>query len=268
MNMGFFANLKAQQAYKLHSQGQWDEAMKLYDEAVAKGLDNPRYLLSHAVLMIRFGQYEKAKERLVKLQKHPSLSAEQKVTLFMDYAVCCYKLGDLERGVHLLESQHKRQPAGILYQTLGYLYVEKFMPENKPVAVAEIPEVAEGEEAPVLKTQEELDAQWEQDKQAAYDFLKEAVDYDDEDPVCLDNMGQFLYRILGDKEGAKPWFEKAITFKEGQIDTLWFLSRYDLENGDDAAALAKLEKAAEGRFSPLNFATKEGVQAEIDRLKK
>ena len=86
--------------------------------------------------------------------------------------------------------------------------------------------------------------------------------------MCLDNMGQFLYRILGDKEGAKPWFEKAITFKEGQIDTLWFLSRYDLENGDAAAALAKLEKAAEGRFSPLNFATKEGVQAEIDRLKK
>jgi len=266
--MGFFANMKAQQAYKLHSQGQWDEAMKLYEEAVAKGLDHPRYLLSHAVLMIRFGQYEKAKERLVKLQKHPSLTAEQKVTLFMDYAVCCYKLGDLERGVHLLESQHKRQPAGILYQTLGYLYVEKFRPENKPVAPTEVPEVAEGEEAPVLPTQEELDAQWEQDKQAAYDFLKEAVEYDDEDPVCLDNMGQFLYRILGDEDGAKEWFDKAISFKEGQIDTLWFLSRYDLKNGDTAAAIEKLEKAVEGRFSPLNFVTKEKVQAEIDQLKK
>ena len=81
-------------------------------------------------------------------------------------------------------------------------------------------------------------------------------------------IGLIIALVAGDKEGAKPWFEKAITFKEGQIDTLWFLSRYDLENGDDAAALAKLEKAAEGRFSPLNFATKEGVQAEIDRLKK
>lgn len=266
--MGFFANLKAQQAYKLHSQGQWDQAMKLYEEAVAKGMDDPRFLLSHAVLMIRFGKYQEAKDRLVKLQKHPRLSPEQKVTLFMDYAVCCYKLGDLERGIHLLESQHKRQPAGILYQTLGYLYVEKFMAANKPVAPTEAPEVPEGEEAPVLPTQEELDAQWEQDKQVAYDFLKEAVDYDDEDPVCLDNMGQFLYRILGDEEGAEQWFRKAIAFKEGQIDTLWFLSRYDLKNGDTASAIEKLEKALEGRFSPLNFVTKEGVQAEIDRLKK
>lgn len=266
--MGFFANMKGQQAYKLHSQGKWDEAMKLYEEAVAKGLDNPRFLLSYAVLMIRFGQYQKAKDHLVKLQKHPGLTAEQKVQLFMDYAVCCYKLGDIDRGVHLLESQHKRNPTGIVYETLGYLYVEKYLAERKPVASAEIPEVQEGEEAPVLKTQEELDAEWETGKEAALAFLKEAIEYDEEDAICLDNMGQFIYRVQGDKTAAREWFDKAIAIKEGQIDTLWFLSRYDLENGDEAAALAKLDKALEGRFSPLNYITKEGVQAEVDRLQK
>ena len=34
-----------------------------------------------------------------------------------------------------------------------------------------------------------------------------------------------------------------------------------------AAALEKLEKAAEGRFSPLNYCTKERVLEEIARLK-
>lgn len=261
--MGFFANMKGQQAYKLHSQGKWDEAMKLYEEAMAKGLDNPRYLLSYAVLMIRFGQYQKAKDHLVKLQKHPGLTAEQKVQIFMDYAVCNYKMGDLDRGVSLLEKQHQRQVTGMVYQTLGYLYAEKYSPERKPVASAEMVEDSEG-----AVTQEGLDAQWEAGKEAALAFLKEAIEYDEEDAICLDNMGQFTYRVLGDKAAAKEWFDKAIAIKEGQIDTLWFLSRYDLDKGDKAAALEKLEKALEGRFSPLNYKSKEEVQAEIERLKK
>ena len=55
--------------------------------------------------------------------------------------------------------------------------------------------------------------------------------------------------------------------KDNQIDTLYFLSRYDLENGDRAAALEKLEKAAEGRFSPLNYCTRDNILAEIAALK-
>ena len=38
--------------------------------------------------------------------------------------------------------------------------------------------------------------------------------------------------------------------------------------GDKAAAIAKLEKALDGRFSPLNFCTKDMVREEVERLKK
>ena len=93
------------------------------------------------------------------------------------------------------------------------------------------------------------------------------MEYDDEDPVCLDNLGEFLYRVRGDKAAAKEWFEKAIDIKESQIDTLYFLSRYDLDAGDREAALEKLEKAAEGRFSPLNYSNWEKIQQEIEQLK-
>ena len=98
-------------------------------------------------------------------------------------------------------------------------------------------------------------------------MIDASLEYDDEDPVCLDNKGQYYYRVLGDKAAAKEWFEKAHEEKPGQIDSLWFLSRYDLDNGDKAAALEKLEVAVDGRFSPLNFVSKADVEAEIARLK-
>ena len=108
---------------------------------------------------------------------------------------------------------------------------------------------------------------WEVGIKKASEFLRQAVEYDGDDPVCLDNMGQFHYRVLEDREEAKRWFEKALARKDNQIDTLYFLSRYDEEAGDKEAALDKLEKAAQGRFSPLNYCDLPTVEKEIARLK-
>ena len=80
-------------------------------------------------------------------------------------------------------------------------------------------------------------------------------------------MGQFLYRVKGDRAAAKKWFDKAIALKPGQLDTLWFLSRYDAEAGNTAAAAQKLSKALQGNFSPLNFCTRPEVERELARLK-
>ncbi len=279
--MGFMATMKAQKAYSLHGKGDLAGAKKLYQEAVDKGLDSPRFLLGYAVLLIREGSYQQAKDILVKTQKCPGLNDEMKIQMFVDYAACCFKLGQMERGVELLERQHRKQVSGLVYQTLGYLYVEKYLPDARPrLTSADLPEraasgaqaeaeliSAEDEAARLRKAQEESDAAWAEGREAAKRFLEEAVEYDDEDPVCLDNLGQFYYRVLENPEAAKPWFDKAIAQKAGQIDTLWFLSRYDLADGNRAAAVEKLEKALEGRFSPLNFATKEKVEKEISALK-
>lgn len=294
--MGFMANLKAQKAYQLHSKGKYDEALPLYKEAVEKGLDQPRFLLTYAVLLIRLGEYQQAKDLLVKTQKAPGITPEQKVQLFMDYAVCCYKLGDINRGIGLLEKQHQRQPTGMVYETLGYLYVESVLPKYKPsveafqavqeaqaAAAAQAAAVAAGmaeedpeavqvaEEVPAaqpeVSAEEMRDAWWQERIDKVRAFIEESLEYDEEDAICLDNMGQFLYRVMGDKAGAKEWFEKAHAVKPSQIDTLWFLSRYDVEAGDKAAALEKLETALEGRFSALNYCTKAMVEEEISKLK-
>ena len=259
--MGFMATIKAQQAMRAHGKGDLEQAKKLYEEAIDKGLMSARPMLGYAILLIREGSYDKAMPLLIRAQKCPDLTPDQKSQLFV-------------------EKQHNRAPIGLTYQTLGYMYVEKYS-GAKPVAEAAPEKAAEAlempdteasteaaEEQPKAKTQEDIDREWQEGIDKMFAFIQESVDYDDEDPVCLDNLGQAYYRVTGEKDKAKEWFEKAHAEKDSQIDTLWFLSRYDLEAGDKAAAIAKLEKALDGRFSPLNFCTKDMVQEEVERLKK
>ncbi len=192
-------------------------------------------------------------------------------------------MGELDKGIRLLERQHAHEPSGLVYQTLGYLYVEKYAPENAPdfdalEAAERAAREAEGtdgapKEAWGERSLEPAPAQpgaretWQAEKEKALAFLKESIDYDDEDSVCLDNMGQWLFRVEGDRAAARPWFDKAIAEKPSQMDTLWFLSRYDLDGGNTGAALEKLDQISEGRFSPLNYVTPELVEAEIARLR-
>ncbi len=273
--MGFLASMKGTMALTAHNKGDVVKAKKLYQEAVAGGAMEARTLLGYSLLLIREGSYEEAMAVLLKAQKSPDLTPDRKSQLFVDYAACCAKTGQIEKGIRLLEKQHRRTPTGLTYQTLGYLYVDH-LAQGKPVAdestVVMVPgnnEFADPEPGEGLSVEEKqhiIDANWAAEMEKAEKLLTESIDYDDEDPVCLDNMGQFLYRVKGDKAAAKEWFDKAHEEKPGQIDSLWFLSRYDLDNGDTDAAVEKLETALEGRFSPLNYMDKAGIETEIQRL--
>ena len=273
--MGFGTMFKANRAYKAQKNGDRAEAIRLYEECFAEGLNDPRYILSYAVLIIRDGQYQKAKEFLVKHQKAPGMSADQRTTLIVDYAVCCFRLGDLDKAVRKMEELYRKGPNGVIYQTLGYLYVEQFDAKRKAVFLARETEaqeqqdpavalLADAEDAAAPMTMEE---KWEAGRQKALKFNQEAVEYDEEDSICLDNLGQTWYRVMEDPEQARPWFEKAHAVKPEQIDTLYFLSRYDLAEGKREEARKKLEQASEGRFSPLNYCERDQVLAEIQELK-
>ena len=277
--MGFLTQIKANKAYRLQQKGQNEEARKLYEEAFAEGMNDPRYNLAYALMIIREGEYQKAKEFLVKHQKAPGMTPSQRVTLLVDYAACCFRLGDVDKGINTLEQQFRKGETGLLYQTLGYLYVEKYDAARRPdfeeqtEAPGEPEETAVTEETAAAEDTEETEKTlspreaWEEGRKKAEDFIRKSVEYDDEDPICLDNMGQFIYRVLEDKAGAREWFDKAYALKDSQIDTLYYMSRYDEEAGDREGALEKLEKAAGGRFSPLNYCNRETILKEIERLK-
>ena len=222
--MSLKATLKARSAVAKANKGDTQEALKLFEEAVNDGLTDVNSILGYSVMLIRNDECQKARELLVKIQNY-NMTPALKNQLFVNYSTCIYKLGEIDKAVGILERQHEKQPSGLVYETLGYLYVEQ---GNKEKALL---------------------------------FNQEACEYDDEDPICLDNLGQTYYRLLNDKNSAKEWFDKAIEVKSNQIDTLYFLAQYDIEAGDKEAAKEKLEKIDQPRYSPLNYVNKERVIA-------
>ena len=231
--MGLFDGIKIRKAIIHQQKGNLAQARAAYEELYAQGVNLCAYMLPWAVMLLREGgeeNYKKAKEVLVKAQKASDLTPERRKELVLDFAVACFKLGEGEKAVELLERQHQKSPSGDTYGALGYIYV----------------------------------AQGDADKALA--FNEQAVDYDDEDPVALDNLAQTYYRLLGDKETAKTYFDRAIAVKPNAIDTNYFLSLYDIEAGDIEKAKERLARARKGFFSPLNYATPEMIDQKLAEL--
>ena len=233
--MKFKDRMKIRNALLKHQKGRRDEALKLYDELYADGIVQAGYMLPYSVLLMRSGRegaFETVREIMVKAQKAADLTPDRRQQLLMNYAIACWKTGNLEKAVSTLEAAHKKQPNTLTYESLGFLYIEA----------------------------------GDAEKALAYNL--EGLEYDDEDAVTLDNLGQTHYRLLGDKEQARAYFEKAIALKPRQIDTLYFLATYDLEEGRPEAAAEKLETALEGSFSPLNHADRQMVEKLLAQANK
>ena len=231
--MGIMDAIKVRKAIALQQKGNLDEAMAEYEKLYSQNILDAGYLLPYTVLLLKSRKeenYQKVKDILKAIEKLPNLSQSQKQQIHLNYACAQYKLGHLPEAIHLLEASHQKAPCGNTYEALGYFYIEA----ND--AVKGLP------------------------------YNLEALDYDDEDPIVYDNLGQLYYRVIGDKEKALTYFQKAHELKESQIDTLYFLSLYDIENGDLEAAQEKLKQAQEGRFSPLNYATPEMIEAKLKEI--
>ena len=115
--MGIMTVFKARSAASKLSKGDTEGAMRLYKEAIDEGLQDVRYILTYTVLLIRAGRYQEARGLLVKIQKYP-MAESSRCQLFVNYASCVYKMGELQKGIDLLERQHAKQPSGLIYETL------------------------------------------------------------------------------------------------------------------------------------------------------
>ena len=228
--MSFMGNMTGNKALTAHSKGDYRTALKLYEEAYEKGMDKPRLLRGYSVLLIRTSQFDKALEVLKRMEKMP-MDAKEKNDLHINYAIILWQKGHLDRAMEILEDEFRHTKNGTLYSIIGYLKIEQG------------------------------------DAEEAIRFNKEALEYDDEDPVFLDNLGQTYYRLVGDKETARIYFDKAIALKPKAIDTNYFLALYDIENGDIESAKDRLDTARVGMFSPLNYATPEMIDAKRDELR-
>ncbi|HZJ82576.1 MAG TPA: tetratricopeptide repeat protein, partial [Clostridia bacterium] len=93
----------------------------------------------------------------------------------------------------------------------------------------------------------------------------EAVDYDDEDPVVLDNLAQTYYK-MGLIEEAKEYFEKAEEQKDNQAVTLYHLGIIYAGEGHVELAKEKLNKALTCNLTPLSAVTYEDIEERLREL--
>ena len=236
--MSFMGNLMARKAYLSHAkairandQQNYKEAIEMearaaegYENALAKGMNQAGYLMAYTVLLLRTGKFERAMELVRMTEKLPNLSVDQKRRLTVNYSICQWKLGELDHAIGAMKELMKNYKNSTVYGSLGYMLIEK------------------GDQTG--------------DYSEARKFNAEALDYDDEDAVVLDNVGQY-YARTGDNAKAREYFEKALEIRPVQVDSMYYLARIKQADGDIAGAKELIDKALSIHFSALATVTPE-----------
>ena len=224
-----------------------DEALKYYAEAYEAGLDRVGMLMSYGVLLMRRGEYEKAKEVYLRVHYKPGLSKEDRFDLRNNYAICLWRLGKLDEAIATIKRAAADNKTTLVYTTLGLFLI--------------------------------LKADQTGDFSEAVAFNNEAYDYDDEDPAILDNIG-FLHMTMeehargeGDAEKVKAerklaydFFTRAHKLKPRQITTLYYLAKMLEEDGQKERAKEFIDAALAGTFSSICPVSREDAEALRDRI--
>lgn len=246
--MNIMAEFLGRKAYNIHLKGnallekkifkeaeaKHAEALQAYEKAVEAGDENPRHMMAYGVLLMRTRQYEKAKAMMLKVDKKPGLARDIKKQLRLNYAVCVWKMGQLDRAIELMKQASADGSNSMIYGSLGYMLIEK---------ARETGDFTEAEE-----------------------FNQKAYEYDEDDAVVLDNMGQ-LNLAMGKREEALDFFKRAHERKPTQVDTLYYLAKLYAEDGETAAAAKMLERALSQTYSALCTTTRDQAQALLDEIK-
>lgn len=222
--MSLGGNWTGQKALAEHRKGNYPAALSLYRDAFQKGMNKAALLKSYAALLVRQSCFDEALEVLKATEKAPGLTEKDRTEILVNYAIVLWKKGHVDHAMELLEQRLKKTKSGLIFSVAGYLAIETG------------------------------------DKEKALVINKQALEYDEADPIFLDNMGQTLLRLFDDKKEARTYFERALKLKPTAIDTNYFLALMDIEDGQPDSAREKLLVAQKGNFSPLNYATPEKIK--------
>ncbi len=260
--MGFFDEMKGnklgQKAYNAHVQAndlnrrgrvaeakdKFEEARKLYGEAYDAGCRRTNILMSYSVLLMRLGEFERARELMKEISARGGLSEDTHFELRMNYSICLWRLGILDKAIDTAVYAGKHAKNGSYYSSLGTFLVEQ-----------------------AGKTGE---------FEAARQLLDEAMDYDDEDAATLDNYGEY-YRLLSEREAdaekaaeyraqSKDFYERAHKQKPGQITTLYALAKFEQEDGNLERARELTDKAilhSSSKVCPISLEQLQQLRAEL-----
>ena len=191
------------------AEAQYAKAMEMYEEAEKKGFESPRIVTGYCVLLMRQNLFAKAEPMLAEMCGDPAIKDDDKYLLKIDHAVCAWKLGDIEGALNEMQVLSSKK-IGLYYNVMSAILVQKAHATD---------DYAEAEE-----------------------FCAKAIEYDDDDIICINAMGWLKY-YTGDRENAKKYFKKAAKQNERYAPALVGLALMCHEEGNSAKAKELIDRA-------------------------
>ena len=263
--MSLFDNLKADhmgrnatsahsQANELNRRGRvadarakYAEARQLYQQAYDAGCRRTSILMNFSILLMRGGEFERARELMKEISQDKSMSEDTHFELRVNYSICLWRLGLTDKAIETIRYAGKHAKNSSYYSSLGTYLVEQ-----------------------AAKTGDFDEAQA---------LLDEAMDYDDEDAATLDNFGELCRQrgLWAEKNGdadaaaemrakAKDYYLRAYKQRPSQITTLYALANFAREDGDTAKAREYVDKAiihSGSRLCPISIEMLEELRSSL-----
>ncbi len=227
--MSLIGNLFGNIGYYNHMRSFLAKAEKFYRRGMKYGGMSFKNEGAFGVLLMKQGKFEEALQHLDSALRSPACKAPLRNLIRMNRAITWFKLGNSEKALIALEDLHQNFKSIRVYQTLGYVYTSLKM----------------------------------YDKAEPYNL--EALEYEPEDHVILDNTGQ-MYLEMGQWDKARGYIEKAYA-KKRFADAIYHMGLIAEHDGRPEAALDYYREAMTKSMDALNDVTPEKLRARIDALR-
>lgn len=239
------ANELAKDGRVAEAKEKYDQALKLYEAAMAGGYQRANVRQGYAILLMRLGDFEKAKAVMEDIRLLKDLTENDWFELRLNYSICLWRMGRLDDAINTAKRAMQMKKCAALYSTLG-MYLVEMADRTGDFSEIEV-------------------------------FNRASMDYDDEDAGILDNLGamhEAMSRHTDDPQAraahrktAKDYYIKAHAARPKQIITMYNLAKMQHEDGEDDQARKTLEPAENLYYSAVSVVT-EDMMAELKRAVK
>lgn len=223
------ASLYSLRGNKYYAIGDMDTACSWYNKALDSKNCKPRTRISFGYLLLKMGRLEESEKVFSDIAKL-KLNDADKSQFKMSYALVKWKSGKLDEAVEMLQEVYNTYKCTTVYESLGYLLLLKG------------------------------------DLDKALEFNMEAYDYNTDDNVISDNLGETYYYI-GNYEKSLVIYEKLIPKNPNFPEPYFHYGLLLKEKGEKEKALSMFEKALTFKQSFLSNLTHEQIENEISKIK-
>jgi len=213
---------------RYYKKGDLQKALRWLKKAYETSNKKPGTAILYGYLLLKTGNVNES-EKVFLDMLNSNIDQDSKMKAKSNYALVLWKKGQLEEAVRMLEEVFADYKNTTIYGSLGYLLILTG------------------------------------DLNRALEFNREAYDYNDSDPVILDNLGYTYYKV-GNKKRAEEIYEKLMGLNPSFPEAYYNYSCIKKDMGELKKALEFANKAKNYRLSYLSNLTEEELDSHLKEL--